>query len=143
MDIRYDRFNGGFFVVFSFFKLLDIQRFADAYGSCDIIAKRFPLYGYIYPFIELSLGLSYFMAFVRLTTNIANCAVMSLSTAGVIRSLLNETKIQCACLRTVFNLLLSSVTLIEDLFMVSMSVTMIARLTPICWVLNRWREINS
>lgn len=115
----------GFFVVFSFFKLLDIRAFADAYGTYDIVAKRFNVYGYIYPFIELALGISYFTGFATLATNITNFFVMSLSTVGVARSLLKKTKIQCACLGTVFNLPMSSVTLIEDLFMVGMSATML------------------
>ena len=115
----------GFFVVFSFFKLLDIRAFADAYGTYDIVAKRFHAYGYIYPFIELALGISYLMGFAIVATNIANFAVMSLSAIGVARSLLKKNKIQCACLGTVFNLPMSSVTLIEDLFMVGMSATMI------------------
>ena len=116
----------GFFLVFSFFKLLDIRRFADAYGSYDIIARRVPVYGYVYPFIELALGISYFMAFAPFATNIASCVVMSVSAVGVLRSLLKKTKIQCACLGTVFNLPMSKVTLIEDLFMVGMSATMIS-----------------
>ena len=33
-------FMAGFFLVFSFFKLLDINAFADAYASCDLLAKR-------------------------------------------------------------------------------------------------------
>jgi hypothetical protein len=118
-------FMGGFFVVFSFFKLLNIRGFADAYGSYDIIARRFHAYGFIYPFIELALGICYFTAFAPIATNIATCAVMSLSTVGVFRSLLKKTKIQCACLGTVFNLPMSTVTLVEDLFMVGMSATMI------------------
>jgi methylamine utilization protein MauE len=120
-----------FFVVFSFFKLLDIRAFADAYGSYDIIAKRFHAYGYIYPFIRLTLGI-YFMAFATLATNIANFAVLSLSTIGVARILLKKTKIQCAYLGTVFNLPMSSVTLIEELFMVGMSATMIGAIS-MCW----------
>lgn len=78
------------------------------------------------PVIELGLGISYFTAFAPFATNIANCVVMSLSTVGVLRSLLKKTKIQCACLGTGFNLPISKVTLIEDLFMVSMSATMIS-----------------
>jgi hypothetical protein len=118
-------FMGSFFVVFSFFKLLDIRGFANAYRSYDIIAKRFPAYGYAYPFVELGLGLCYAMALAPLAANIANFAVMSLSTVGVFRNLLKKTKIQCACLGTGFNLPMSRVTLIEDLLMVGMSAIMI------------------
>jgi hypothetical protein len=39
----------------------------------------------------------------------------------VIQSLLNKRKIRCACLGTVFNLPMSTVTLVEDGLMVAMA----------------------
>jgi hypothetical protein len=35
-------FMGGFFLVFSFFKLLDVRGFVDAYRSYDIVARAWP-----------------------------------------------------------------------------------------------------
>ncbi len=52
-------FMGGFFIVFSFFKFLDLKGFSDAYRTYDVVAKTFPLYGWIYPFLELALGVAY------------------------------------------------------------------------------------
>ncbi|RYD91584.1 MAG: heavy-metal-associated domain-containing protein, partial [Sphingobacteriales bacterium] len=49
-------FMSGFFLTFSFFKMLDLQGFADSYSSYDIVAKKFRGWGYIYAFIELGLG---------------------------------------------------------------------------------------
>jgi hypothetical protein len=118
-------FMGGFFAVFSFFKLLNLRGFADAYRSYDILAHRIPSWGYVYPFIELALGICYLTAFAPLATNLANLAVMSAGTLGIARTLLRKSRIQCACLGTVFNLPMSKVTLIEDLIMVCMSATMI------------------
>ena len=119
-------FMGGFFVVFSFFKLLNIRGFADAYRSYDLVASKFPVYGYLYPFIELTLGICYLTAFAPLATNLLNFAVMSIGAAGVLKSLMNKTRIQCACLGTVFNLPMSKITLVEDLLMAGMSAAMIA-----------------
>jgi len=53
-------FMAMFFMVFSFFKLLDIAAFANSYAMYDLLAMRFKPYGYVYPFIELSLGFSLF-----------------------------------------------------------------------------------
>jgi len=118
-------FMGGFFVAFSFFKLLNLRAFADAYATYDIAAMRVRAYGSIYPFIELGLGVAYLAAFGGVITDAVTFAVMSLSTAGVLRSLLKKRAIQCACLGTVFNLPMSKITLIEDLSMVVMSVAMV------------------
>ena len=117
-------FMGGFFTVFSFFKLLNLSGFVDAYASYDVVAKRLRAYGYIYPFIELGLGAAYLASVGGLMTDLVTFSVMTLSTAGVVHNLLKRHAIQCACLGTVFKLPMSRVTLIEDLAMVSMSAVM-------------------
>lgn len=114
-------FMGAFFLAFSFFKLLDLRGFADNYRSYDVVAKRVPAYGYVYPFIELLLGVAYVTAFRPFATNLVTLVVMFVSSVGVIQSLLNKRKIRCACLGTVFNLPMSTVTLVEDGVMVAMA----------------------
>jgi hypothetical protein len=118
-------FMAAFFLVFSFFKLLNIRDFADSYAMYDIVAKRFPIWGFIYPFVELALGLAFLINFQPRLTNIATLLVMGISAVGVIQSVLNKRKIRCACLGVVFNLPMSTVTIIEDLLMVAMSALML------------------
>ena len=88
----------------------------------DIVAQKIKAYGFIYPFIELGLGISYLTAFNPTFTNAATILVMGISSIGVIQSVLNKKKIQCACLGAVFNLPMSTVTIIEDLLMVAMAI---------------------
>lgn len=118
-------FMGGFFLAFSFFKLLDLGGFADAFQSYDVLAKRSRVYGYAYPFIELTLGVAYLVGFQPLLTNIATLAVMLLGLIGVSQALLQKRRIQCACLGTVFNLPMSKVTFIEDGVMAVMALAML------------------
>lgn len=118
-------FMGGFFLVFSFFKMLNIQAFADSYSMYDIIAKKFRVWGFIYVFIELGLGIAYVINFNPLVTNIITLVVMSVSIIGVLQSVFNKRKIQCACLGAVFNLPMSTVTIIEDALMIAMSAVML------------------
>lgn len=121
-------FMAGFFLVFSFFKLMNLRGFAGGYGSYDIVARAIPAWGYIYPFIELALGIAFLTGFQPLITNWITLAVMGVSTIGVIQSLLRKTNFQCACLGTVIKLPLSKVTLFEDLLMVGMSAVMIIKM---------------
>jgi len=114
-------FMSGFFITFSFFKLLNLKGFAEAYTTYDLLAMRVPAYGFVYPFIEFALGISYLTAFAPFTTNMVTVVVMGFSSMGVIRSVLNKTQIQCACLGTVFNLPMSAVTIVEDVIMVAMA----------------------
>ncbi|MHB1083208.1 MAG: heavy-metal-associated domain-containing protein [Prosthecobacter sp.] len=116
-------FMGGFFVTFSFFKLLDLRGFADAYRSYDLVAKALPSYGFIYPFIELSLGLAYLMNLGPLWVNAITALVMAVSLAGVLRAVISRRAIRCACLGTVFQLPMSTVTIIEDGLMLAMALS--------------------
>jgi copper chaperone CopZ len=118
-------FMGGFFITFSFFKLLDLRGFSDAYRSYDIIAKVWPGYGFIYPFIELSLGLAYLANFSPLVVNVITASVMAISFVGVLRAVISKKSIRCACLGTVFQLPMSTVTLIEDGLMLAMATGMV------------------
>jgi len=114
-------FMAGFFLVFSFFKLLDLRGFASSYAMYDLLAKRWSAYGFIYPFIELALGLGYALAWQPVFINAATFIVMSFSSIGVILAVSNRQKIRCACLGSVFNLPMSTVTIIEDLLMAGMA----------------------
>lgn len=118
-------FMAGFFLVFSFFKLLDLNAFADAYSGYDLLASRWRNWGLIYPFFELFLGLAYLTNFNPLLINWITVAVMSFSAVGVVKAVVNNTQIQCACLGTVFKLPMSTVTIVEDVGMVLMAVLML------------------
>lgn len=114
-------FMAGFFLTFSFFKMLDLDAFADSYMTYDIIGKRFRAWGYVYAFIELGLGVAYLINANPILTNAIAFTVMTISIIGVLQSVLNKRKIQCACLGAVFNLPMSTVTIIEDALMILMS----------------------
>lgn len=118
-------FMGGFFLVFSFFKMLNIEAFADSYSMYDIIANKFKAWGFIYVFVELGLGIAYVANLNPLVTNIVTLVVMSVSIIGVLQSVFNKRKIKCACLGAVFNLPMSTVTIIEDALMIAMSAVML------------------
>lgn len=118
-------FMAGFFLVFSFFKLLNIRGFADSYAMYDVLAMHFKPYGYAYPFIELGLGLAYLLAWQPILTNTVTLLVMLFSSIGVIISVAKRQKIRCACLGAVFNLPMSTITIIEDLLMAGMALWML------------------
>lgn len=112
------QFMAGFFLVFSAFKLLDIKGFAEGYSTYDLLAKQWYTYGYIYPFLELGLGILYLTGWQPTFTLIATIIIMGFSSLGVINSLLKKQQFQCACLGTILKVPLSIVTLVEDLTMV-------------------------
>lgn len=118
-------FMAGFFLTFSFFKMLDLKGFAESYSMYDIVARKVKAWGFIYVFVELALGIAYATGFQPLLTNIVTLAVMAIGIIGVLQSVVNKRKIRCACLGAVFNLPMSTVTIIENALMMAMSAGMI------------------
>lgn len=118
-------FMAGFFLIFSFFKMLNLKGFKESYLMYDLIARKFSTWGYIYAFTELFLGIAFLINFNPIITNSITLLVMSISILGVLQTVLNKKTIKCACLGNVFNLPMSTVTIIEDGLMIVMSVTML------------------
>ena len=121
-------FMAGFFLVFSFFKLLNLKGFAESYSMYDIMAKKWQGWGYVYAFAELALGIAFFTGINPIITNTVTLIVMSVSIVGVLQSVLHKRKIKCACLGDVFNLPMTTVTVIEDALMIGMSAVMLLTL---------------
>lgn len=120
-----NNFMAGFFLTFSFFKLLDLKGFAEGYATYDLLAKKWTGYGYIYPFIELFFGIALLTGIYPEIIYGLIVAVMAFSAIGVTQSLLKKQTIQCACLGTIFKLPLGKVTLLEDSLMMLMALFMI------------------
>lgn len=120
-----NHFMAGFFLVFSFFKLLNLRGFAQSYSMYDIVAKKWNGWGYVYAFTELALGLAFVTGFNPILTNSVTFVLMTVSIVGVLQSVMNKRKIKCACLGAVFNLPMSTITIIEDALMIGMSAIML------------------
>ncbi len=118
-------FMGLFFVVFSFFKFLDYKGFPSAFAQYDPLAKRSALYAKIYPFIEIFLGLMLFFRWQLNFAFIVTIIILSITTVGVIYTLLDKNKINCACLGTTLKLPMTEATLIENVIMLVMAVAML------------------
>lgn len=118
-------FMGLFYIVFSFFKLLDLKGFPQSFSMYDPLAKVLPVYGWIYPFIELVLGLCFLMRFQIPVALVITLIILGLTTLGVTRTLLDKKVIQCACLGTALKLPMTEATFIENLIMILMALVML------------------
>ena len=118
-------FMGFFFLGFAFFKLLNIAKFADAFATYDIVARRSRNYALAYPWVELSLGLLFVTRTLPMLANILTVVIMSVGLIGVISAVRKKQTIQCACLGTAFNLPMSVVTIIENSLMLAMALAML------------------
>tara|TARA_Y100001970_G_scaffold197899_1_gene240763 strand:+ start:408 stop:1151 length:744 start_codon:yes stop_codon:yes gene_type:complete len=122
-------FMGLFFMVFSFFKMLDLKGFPKSFRMYDPLAKKFPLYGSIYPFIETALGLMFLMRLEVRIALIITLVVLGITTIGVTKALLDKKSIRCACLGTVLKLPMTEATFIENMIMIVMAISMLVNYT--------------
>lgn len=122
-------FMGLFYIVFSFFKLLDLKGFPDSFRMYDPLAKVIPVYSWIYPFIETALGLMFLMRFQTEIALIATIIILGITTIGVTKTLLDKKAIQCACLGTALKLPMTQATFIENAIMLIMAFWMLVKTT--------------
>ena len=118
-------FMGLFYIIFSFFKILDIKGFSKSFKMYDPLAKKITIYGYIYPFIEILLGL---MFLIRIEVNIAlliTIVILGITSAGVTQTLLDKRSINCACLGTTLKLPMTEATFIENAIMIIMAIILL------------------
>lgn len=114
-------FMGFFLCQFALLKLFHPRDFADAFQMYDLIAKRWRLYAFVYPILELAMGLLYLSLLVPTITYILTILILGIGAIGVIRALLQGLDVRCACMGTALDVPLSTVSLTEDLAMIAMA----------------------
>lgn len=118
-------FMGVFFLIFGLFKVIDIAGFAKIYKTYDLLAMRLPTWGYVYPFIEITLGILYISGLANEWIHGFAAILLIFGGIGVWRILQKRQGIHCACLGAIIKLPMSKITLIEDFGMGIMALVML------------------
>lgn len=115
---------GYFFLLFSLFKLIDLPGFKEGFHHYDVVAQRFENWGYLYPFIELMLGVLYLVNIQHPLLYGVTLLVTILNVTGVAIKLAKKETFMCACLGTLLKVPLTTVTLVEYAVMGLMAIVM-------------------
>ena len=91
------------------------------FNKYDIISQKVPGYGYLYPFIEIALGIAYLKKYKLDKVNITTIFLMIVSIISVLISMSKGQKLRCGCLGSFLHIPLSYVTLSENVVMSIMS----------------------
>ena len=118
-------FMGFFLCKFALLKLFNLKSFAEGFQMYDGLAKKIPSYAYIYPLIELALGLAYLSFTYPIATYLITILIMAVGATSVIKALKQGLDVRCACMGTVLDVPLSTVTLSEDIGMGIMAFLML------------------
>ncbi|MBN8552471.1 MAG: glutaredoxin [Caulobacterales bacterium] len=108
-------------------KLQDVEKFSTMFLNYDLLAQRWPPYGYLYPFAELAAGtlmlaglLTWFSA--PLALFIGGIGAISVFKAVYV----DKRALKCACVGGSSNVPLGFVSLSENLAMIGMAIWMLA-----------------
>ena len=118
-------FMGGFFILFGMLKLINLPQFAAMFRGYDVVAARVPAWAYIYPFVEVEIGLLYTFGLFPVFASITTVVVMSVGTIGIVQKLRAGGAQTCACLGGFFSVPLTWVTVAENMAMVLMAAWML------------------
>lgn len=114
-------FMGIFLCQFAMLKIFHPKGFVEGFQKYDLIASQSKIYGYLYPLIELALGLGYLAGVLPILVNLVTIVVFGIGVVGVVQALRKGLDVRCACLGTVIDIPLSTVTLTEDIAMIAMA----------------------
>jgi hypothetical protein len=117
-------FMGLFLVIFAMFKFFDLSGFAEGFRRYDLLAQRARGYGFVYPLIELALGLGYLTQERESALYLLTFVVMGFGALGVFDALRKGLDVNCACMGTVLKVPLSTVALTENIGMAAMAAVM-------------------
>ena len=118
-------FMGGFFIIFGSFKLIGYEMFIMMFPSYDLLAKKYKIYSWVYPFIEVFLGVLFVLNLLDTFRDITTVLIMGIGSFGILRAIKQQGTIQCACLGNIIRLPLSTVTLVEDGLMLAMALMLL------------------
>ena len=103
-NVLIKNYMGIIYIVFGFLKLYDIDKFVNVFRKYDIIANKVEFWAWLYPFIEILLGISLLSdVFVNKTMKIT-LVLMIISIISVSISLLKKQNLRCGCLGTFFHI---------------------------------------
>ena len=117
VKVLHQNVMGTILILFGILKLYDIQKFVNIFQKYDLISNKIPQYAYLYPFIEIALGMAYLQKFKLHTTDIITMVVMIISIISVFLSIIGGKKLRCGCMGSFFHIPLSYVTLSENFIM--------------------------
>ena len=128
-SVTAERFIAIAMVLLAMLKLQDVDRFATMFLNYDLLARRLPPYGLLYPFLELGAGL---LMLTRLLDWLAIPVALFIGGVGALSIFkavyIDKRELKCACVGGNSPVPLGFVSLTENLMMIAMAVWMLSGL---------------
>lgn len=107
-------------------KLMDLQRFTEDFKQYDLITKRVPAYGWVYPFAELLIGLGILSGIAPVAIGVVATFVGVAGGVSIIKAVwIDKKDLNCACVGGGSRAPLGVVSFSENAVMVGMGLFLI------------------
>ncbi|WCP11886.1 hypothetical protein sphantq_00281 [Sphingobium sp. AntQ-1] len=122
-----ERFVAIAMILLAMLKLQDVDRFATMFLNYDLLARRLPPYGLVYPFLELGAGVLMLTRTLDWLSIPVALFIGGIGAVSVFKAVYVEKReLKCACVGGGSNVPLGFVSLTENVMMVAMALWMVA-----------------
>lgn len=118
-------FMGGLLIIFGGLKLVGIEVFIKVFPLYDLIAKRISAYRYVYPLLQVFLGMMFIVGASPPVRNTLTVVIGLSGLVGMISVVLKRGAVRLSYLGTILRLRFSTVILIENTLMVFFGIIML------------------
>lgn len=113
--------------VLAMLKLRDLESFSSMFLNYDLLAKRWVPYAYLYPFLELAVGVLMIAGVVTWLSAPVGLVIGGIGAVSVFKAVyIDKRELKCACVGGDSNVPLGFISLTENLMMIAMAVWMLA-----------------
>ena len=107
-------------------KLQDVEKFSTMFLNYDLLAQKWPPYGYLYPFLELGAGVLMLAGVLTVAAAPVALVIGGIGAISVFKAVyVDRRQLKCACVGGSTNVPLGFVSLTENLMMIAMAVWML------------------
>ena len=107
-------------------KLQDVEKFSTMFLNYDLLAQKWPGYGYVYPFAELGAGVLMLAGALTWLSAPVALVIGGVGAVSVFKAVyVDKRELKCACVGGASNVPLGFVSLTENLMMIAMAAAML------------------
>jgi glutaredoxin len=107
-------------------KLMDLDSFSSSFNKYDLVSRKMRIYGKIYPFLELAIGLGFLSGIAPLATGIASTALGVSGAVSILKAVYIDKKaLTCACVGGSSKTPLGAISMAENLMMTVMGTVLV------------------
>lgn len=121
----WEDFIAVFLIMSAAYKIFRLEIFSVIYKSYDVVARKWPAWSYIFPFVELGLGADYLLSNGSVELYLLTVLITAISIFSFTQQPYHKSHVQYACLDRTIQLPLATISFVESLMLLAMAIIML------------------